>query len=64
MDAIETVGLKVAKDSSGSSCEKLAPFLNEPVHVRKNDSFIAAFPLPKVCLTYGINFPKVTPLNR
>ncbi|KAL1828990.1 hypothetical protein ACET3Z_007402 [Daucus carota] len=59
VDAIERVGLKVAEDSSGSSCEKLAPFLNEPVHVRKNDSFIAAFPLPKGCLTYGINFPQV-----
>lgn len=57
--AIESVGLKVAEDSNGNSCEKLAPFLNEPVHVWKNDSFIAAFPLPKVCLSYGINFPQV-----
>lgn len=57
--AIESVGLKVAEDGNGNSCEKLAPFLNEPVHVWKNDSFIAAFPSPKVCLSYGINFPQV-----
>ncbi|KAK1374690.1 UDP-3-O-acyl-N-acetylglucosamine deacetylase [Heracleum sosnowskyi] len=57
--AIENVGLKVAEDRNGNSCEKLAPFLNEPVHVWKNDSFLAAFPLPKVCLSYGINFPQV-----
>lgn len=60
MKAIENVGLKVAEDSNGNSCEKLAPFLNEPVHVWKNDSFIAAFPSPKACLSYGINFPQVT----
>ncbi|XP_074330070.1 putative UDP-3-O-acyl-N-acetylglucosamine deacetylase 1, mitochondrial isoform X2 [Apium graveolens] len=57
--AIESVGLKVAEDGNGNSCEKLAPFLNEPVHVWKNDSFVAAFPSPKVCLSYGINFPQV-----
>lgn len=59
MEAIEQVGLKVAMDQSGNSCEKLAPFLNETVHVWKNDSFIAAFPFQKVDITYGINFPQV-----
>lgn len=57
--AIEQVGLKVATDQSGNSCEKMAPYVNEPVHVWKNDSFVAAFPSPKVHITYGIDFPQV-----
>ncbi|KAK6921601.1 UDP-3-O-acyl N-acetylglucosamine deacetylase, partial [Dillenia turbinata] len=59
IQAIEQVGLKEAADQSGSSCEKLAPFLNEPVHVQKNDSFLVAFPSPKLHVTYGIDFPRV-----
>ncbi|CAK9135585.1 unnamed protein product [Ilex paraguariensis] len=59
MEAIEQAGLKVATDPTGKGCEKLAAFLNEPVHMWKNDSFIAAFPSPKVYITYGINFPEV-----
>lgn len=59
MDAIEQVGLTEAIDHCGNTCEKLAPFLNEPVHVWKNDSFIAAFPLQKIDITYGICFPQV-----
>ncbi|KAL6994665.1 UDP-3-O-acyl-N-acetylglucosamine deacetylase, partial [Sarracenia purpurea var. burkii] len=56
MEAIEQVGLKVATDRGGNSCVKMAPFLNEPVNVWKNDSFVAAFPSPEVRVTYGINF--------
>ncbi|KAK3035594.1 hypothetical protein RJ639_033186, partial [Escallonia herrerae] len=56
VEAIEQVGLTVTTDRSGNNCEKLAPFLNEPVHVRMNDSFIAAFPSPEVHISYGIDF--------
>lgn len=59
MEAIEQVGLKVATDQGGNSCEKMIPFLIEPVHVHRNDSFIAAFPYPKVQIIYGIDFPQV-----
>lgn len=57
--AIEQVGLKAATDEGGNCCEKMAPALNTPVHVWKNDSFIAAFPSPKVRITYGIEFAQV-----
>ena len=59
MEAIRQVGLMVAKDGGGKSCEKLAPFLNEPVFVSKNDSFVAAFPSQKTKIRYGIDFSKV-----
>ncbi|KAL3635938.1 hypothetical protein CASFOL_020485 [Castilleja foliolosa] len=53
VEAINQAGLKVAVDSGGESCEKLAPYLSEPVLTMKNDSFIAAFPYPKVNITYA-----------
>ncbi|KAJ7954327.1 UDP-3-O-acyl N-acetylglucosamine deacetylase [Quillaja saponaria] len=56
---IEEVGLEVAIDRHGNSCERLAPHVNEPVSIWRNDSFVAAFPSPTVRLTYGINFPQV-----
>ncbi|KAL9241916.1 hypothetical protein vseg_015972 [Gypsophila vaccaria] len=59
VDAICRVGLGDAFDEEGRTWEKLAPFLNVPVSVQKNDSFIAAFPSPNVLVTYGINFPEV-----
>ncbi|OVA12165.1 UDP-3-O-acyl N-acetylglucosamine deacetylase [Macleaya cordata] len=59
VEAIEKAGLSVSKDYNGNSMEKLAPFLNEPVHVWRNDSFVAAFPSPKVSISYGIYFPQV-----
>ncbi|CAN4114579.1 unnamed protein product [Withania somnifera] len=59
VNAIEEAGLKAALDSSGKSCEKLAPVLKEPVTLWKNESFIAAFPYSKVKITYGIDFPQV-----
>lgn len=37
----------------------MAPHLNEPIHVCKNDSFLVAFPAPKVHTTYGIDFNQV-----
>lgn len=58
VEAIDQAGLKVAMDCSGKCCEKLAPYLNEPVHVLKNDSFVAAFPHSKVSITCGIDFPQ------
>lgn len=64
VEAIDQVGLKVAIDCGGNSCEKLAPFLNEPVHVRKNDSFMVAFPHSKVNITYGIDFPQAPAIGR
>ncbi|XP_038688449.1 probable UDP-3-O-acyl-N-acetylglucosamine deacetylase 1, mitochondrial isoform X2 [Tripterygium wilfordii] len=59
VEVIEQMGLKVAVDQSGNSCDKLAPYLNEPMHVWRNDSFVAAFPSPKVLISYGIDFPQV-----
>ncbi|CAK7326809.1 unnamed protein product [Dovyalis caffra] len=59
VDKIEKAGLVAAEDECGNGCEKLAPYLNEPIHVLKNDSFIAAFPSPKVQISYGIDFPQV-----
>ncbi|CAI9785486.1 unnamed protein product [Fraxinus pennsylvanica] len=64
VEAIDQVGLKVAIDCGGSSCEKLAPFLNQPVHVRKNDSFMVAYPHSKVNITYGIDFPQAPAIGR
>ncbi|XP_057777594.1 probable UDP-3-O-acyl-N-acetylglucosamine deacetylase 1, mitochondrial isoform X2 [Salvia miltiorrhiza] len=58
MEAINQSGLRVATDNGGKSCQKLAPYLSEPVHVLKNDSFIAAIPYSKVCITYGIDYPQ------
>lgn len=59
VEAIHQSGLDVAVDNDGKSCEKLAPHLSEPVHVMKNDSFVAAFPHSKVRITYGIDYPQV-----
>ncbi|XP_044492945.1 probable UDP-3-O-acyl-N-acetylglucosamine deacetylase 1, mitochondrial isoform X2 [Mangifera indica] len=59
LEAIEKVGVKEALDQHGNNGEKVAPYLNEPVHVWRNDSFIAAFPSPKVRITCGVHFPKV-----
>ncbi|KAK4488985.1 hypothetical protein RD792_004776, partial [Penstemon davidsonii] len=64
VEAIDQVGLKVAIDSGGKSCEKLAPYLNEPVRVQKNDSFIAAFPFPRMSISYGIDFPQAPAIGR
>lgn len=60
VEALEEVGLETATDIDGKSCEKIAPHVNEPVHVWRNDSFIAAFPSEVVRVTYGINFPQVS----
>lgn len=59
VEVIEEVGLKVAMDGGGNSCGKVAPFLNEPVCVWNNDSFVAAFPHSEVKITYGIHFSQV-----
>lgn len=59
MAALDEVGLKVATDIGGKSCEKIAPHVSEPLYVWRNDSFVAAFPSEVVRITYGINFPQV-----
>lgn len=59
VEAIDEAGLEDATDEKGNSHEKMAPSINEPVHIRKNDAFVAAFPAPEIHITYGINFPKV-----
>ncbi|CAA0811491.1 Probable UDP-3-O- [Striga hermonthica] len=64
VEAVNQAGLKVAVDSGGRSCEKLAPYLSEPVHMMKNDSFIAAFPYPKVNISYGIDYPQAPEIGR
>ncbi|KAK4264055.1 hypothetical protein QN277_029395 [Acacia crassicarpa] len=61
--AVEEVGLKVATDHHGDSCEKLAPHLNEPMFVFRNDSFVAAFPSTMIQMTYGINFPQASSIG-
>ncbi|KAK1314739.1 putative UDP-3-O-[3-hydroxymyristoyl] N-acetylglucosamine deacetylase 1 [Acorus calamus] len=59
VEAIEQVGLCVAKDGNGNTMDKLAPVLHKPVHVWKGDAFIAASPSSRVRVTYEIDFPKV-----
>ncbi|XP_022157774.1 probable UDP-3-O-acyl-N-acetylglucosamine deacetylase 2 isoform X3 [Momordica charantia] len=59
VDAIEKVGLRLAVDQCGNCCEKMAPSVNEPVHVWRNDCFLVAFPAEAVRITYGIDFPQV-----
>nr|GEW60927.1 probable UDP-3-O-acyl-N-acetylglucosamine deacetylase 2 [Tanacetum cinerariifolium] len=56
--AIMQVGLTAAMDSIGRGCDKLAPYLTQPVHVSKGDSLIAAFPSKETNISYGINFPQ------
>ncbi|KAF1863316.1 hypothetical protein Lal_00031316 [Lupinus albus] len=58
VESVEEVGLKEATDREGKSCEKIAPHVNEPVYVWRNDSFVAAFPSEVVQITYGISFPQ------
>lgn len=59
VEAIQQVGLCVAEASAGNYIDKLAPFLNEPIYVSRNDSFIFGFPSPEILITYGIDFSKV-----
>lgn len=63
VEAIDDAGLEDACDENGRSCEKMAPFVDEPVHLRRDDSFVAAFPSTEVHITCGINFPKVPPIS-
>ncbi|RAL48072.1 hypothetical protein DM860_017863 [Cuscuta australis] len=56
--AIQEVGLEVAAHPSGENYDKLAPYVNEPIHMWKNDAFIAAFPSSNIRISYGINFPQ------
>ncbi|KAM7255048.1 hypothetical protein ACFE04_020289 [Oxalis oulophora] len=58
VESLEQVGLKVALDSHGNNAEKMVAHLNEPVHVRRNDSFVAAFPSQEARITCGIDFPQ------
>ncbi|MCL7050615.1 hypothetical protein MKW94_021397, partial [Papaver nudicaule] len=39
VEAVDKSGLSVCKDNNGNTKEKLAPCINEPVHVLRNDSF-------------------------
>ncbi|KAJ0988633.1 hypothetical protein J5N97_006989 [Dioscorea zingiberensis] len=59
VEAIQQVGLCVAEASDGNYMDKLAPFLNEPIYVSKNDAFIFGLPSPETRVTYGIDFSKV-----
>ncbi|KAM5575299.1 putative UDP-3-O-acyl-N-acetylglucosamine deacetylase 1, mitochondrial [Rosa sericea] len=59
VEAIEQVGLQVATDHHGDCCEKMIAYVNEPVHVWRNDSFVAAFPSEEIRITYGIDFRQV-----
>ncbi|KAK9064597.1 hypothetical protein SSX86_015979 [Deinandra increscens subsp. villosa] len=63
VEAIDKVGLTVALDSNGRTCERLAPYLTQPVHVSKGDSVITAFPSNETSISYGINFPQVSDLS-
>ncbi|KAG6600846.1 putative UDP-3-O-acyl-N-acetylglucosamine deacetylase 5, mitochondrial, partial [Cucurbita argyrosperma subsp. sororia] len=59
VDAIEEVGLKLAIDQRGNCCEKMAPYVNQPVYAWRNDCYLVAFPAKAVRITYGIDFPQV-----
>ncbi|KVH96207.1 probable UDP-3-O-acyl-N-acetylglucosamine deacetylase 2, mitochondrial [Cynara cardunculus var. scolymus] len=63
VEAIEQVGLTVAMDRNGRSCDKLAPYLTHPVLVSKGDSVISAFPSKEINISYGINFPQVSAIS-
>ncbi|CAM0872069.1 unnamed protein product [Alopecurus aequalis] len=58
VEAILSAGLCAAKDIGGQSLEKMAPKIDEPVYLRKDDCFVAAFPSSQIHITYGIDFPK------
>ncbi|CAM8876479.1 unnamed protein product [Rhodiola kirilowii] len=64
VQAIEEVGLTDASDKSGEACDKVAPYLSEPVHVFKKDAFVAAFPSPSLQVACGIDFPQVSAIGR
>ncbi|KAJ1298170.1 hypothetical protein BS78_01G433300 [Paspalum vaginatum] len=59
VEVIQSAGLCVAEDSNGQKLEKLAPEIHEPVYLRRDDCFIAAFPSSQIRITYGVDFPKV-----
>lgn len=59
VEAIKEAGLYVAKDHNDCSLEKLLPKLHEPVYLWHGNSFLIAFPSPKIQITYGIDFSKV-----
>nr|BAJ87037.1 predicted protein [Hordeum vulgare subsp. vulgare]BAJ95331.1 predicted protein [Hordeum vulgare subsp. vulgare] len=58
VEAIRGAGLCEADDIGGQKLEKLAPKIDEPVYLRKDDCFVAAFPSSQTHITYGIDFPK------
>lgn len=58
VEAIRGAGLCPAEDTSGQKLEKLAPKIHEPVYLRRDDCFVAAFPSSQIHITYGIDFPK------
>lgn len=60
MELIRSTGLCLAMDDKGLEMEKLVPKLLEPVYLRRDDSFIVAFPSSETRITYGIDFPKVS----
>jgi UDP-3-O-[3-hydroxymyristoyl] N-acetylglucosamine deacetylase len=59
VEAIQSVGLCAAEDANGKKLDKLVPEIHEPVYLRRDDCFIAAFPSSQIHITYGIDFPKV-----
>ncbi|KAF5764110.1 putative UDP-3-O-acyl-N-acetylglucosamine deacetylase [Helianthus annuus] len=63
VEAIDQVGLTDAMDCNGRSCDRVAPYLTQPVHVSKGDSVIAAFPANETNISYGIDFPQVSDLS-
>uniref|UniRef100_A0ACD5X1Z1 Uncharacterized protein n=1 Tax=Avena sativa TaxID=4498 RepID=A0ACD5X1Z1_AVESA len=58
VEVIQGAGLCAAEDVGGQKLEKMAPKIDEPVYLRKDDCFIAAFPSSQIHITYGIDFPK------
>jgi UDP-3-O-[3-hydroxymyristoyl] N-acetylglucosamine deacetylase len=58
VEAIQSAGLCAAEDTSGHKLEKLAPEIHDPVYLRIDDCFVAAFPSSQIHITYGIDFPK------
>ncbi|GJN30751.1 hypothetical protein PR202_gb19086 [Eleusine coracana subsp. coracana] len=59
VEAIQSTGLCAAEHTSGQKLEKLAPEILDPVYLRRDDSFVAAFPSSQIQITYGIDFSEV-----
>lgn len=59
VEAVQETGLAFALDKGGSKVQRTSFTLTDPLFVSKADSFVAAFPSPKMRISYGIEFQEV-----